>query len=62
VGVRINRLGNKSFDFLYTIEDSQTGNEHAHGSTVQVAFDYHTAQTIPIPEDWRKIITEFENL
>jgi len=62
VGVRIQRLGNKSFDVLYTIEDNQTGNEHACGSTVQVAYDYHNAQTISIPDAWRKIITQFENL
>jgi acyl-CoA thioester hydrolase len=62
VGVRILRLGNKSFDVLYTIEDSQTGSEHASGSTVQVAYDYHSAQTISIPDAWREIITEFENL
>jgi len=62
VGVRINRLGNKSFDLLYTIEDSQTGHEHASGSTVQVAYDYHAAQTISIPDEWREIITRFENL
>lgn len=62
VGVRINRLGNKSFDVLYTIEDSQTSREHASGSTIQVAYDYHTAQTIPIPDEWRKIIVEFENI
>jgi acyl-CoA thioester hydrolase len=62
VGVRTQRLGNKSFDVIYTIEDSQTGNQHASGSTVQVAYDYHTTQTIPIPDAWRKIIIEFEDL
>ena len=61
VGVRVNRLGNKSFDVIYSIQDSDTGLEHASGSTVQVAFDYHTDQTIPIPEEWRQIITSFEN-
>jgi acyl-CoA thioester hydrolase len=62
VGVRINRLGNKSFDVLYTIEDSHTHREHASGSTVQVAYDYHSAQTTPIPEKWRETIKFFENL
>ena len=62
VGVRIDRLGNKSFDVLYNIEDSDTSREHARGSTVQVAYDYHTTQTIPIPDEWRGIISEFENL
>ena len=62
VGVRTQRLGNKSFDVLYTIEDGQTGHEHASGSTVQVAYDYRTTQTISLPNDWREIITQFENI
>jgi len=62
VGVCTTRLGNKSFDVLYTIADSQTGLEHASGSTVQVAYDYHAARTIPIPAEWRQIITDFEHL
>lgn len=62
VGVRITRLGNKSFDVLYTVQDSQSGRQHASGSTIQVAYDYRTAQTISIPDGWREIITEFENL
>jgi acyl-CoA thioester hydrolase len=61
VGVRVSRLGNKSFDLTYTIEDTQNSVEHARGSTVQVAYDYHSAKTIPIPDDWRQIISEFEN-
>ncbi|MFN2151192.1 MAG: acyl-CoA thioesterase [Anaerolineales bacterium] len=62
VGVRVNRLGNKSFDVLYTIEDAQSGIEHANGMTVQVTYDYHAHQTIPIPDHWREIITQFESL
>ena len=62
VGVRVTRLGNKSFDFIYTIEDTQSGLELATGSTVQVAYNYHTKETIPIPENWREIITTFERL
>ena len=62
VGVRVNRLGNKSFDVIYSIQDFDTGLEHARGSTIQVTFDYHTSQTIPIPKEWRQTITDFENL
>jgi acyl-CoA thioester hydrolase len=62
VGVRVTRLGNKSFDVIYSIQDSLTELEHARGSTVQVAYDYHTAQTIPIPEEWRQILARFEKL
>jgi acyl-CoA thioester hydrolase len=62
VAVRVNRLGNKSFDVSYSIQDSESGVEHASGSTVQVAFNYHTTQTIAIPDEWREIISKFENI
>ena len=62
VGVRTHRLGNKSFDLYYTIRDADTKVEHASGETVQVAYDYHAAQTILIPAHWREMITDFENL
>ena len=62
MGVRVDRLGNKSFDVLYTLQDAQSNNEHANGMTVQVAYDYHTGKTVPIPDEWREIITKFEGL
>ena len=62
VGVRVSRLGTKSFDVIYSIQDTHTKLEHASGSTVQVAYDYHTSQTIPIPGEWRRILTHFDNL
>ena len=62
VGVRVDRMGNKSFDVRYSIQDSHTEIEHASGSTVQVAYDYQSARTIPIPDGWRQILTSFENL
>jgi acyl-CoA thioester hydrolase len=62
VGVRVDRLGKKSFNVSYSIQDSQTKVEHALGSTVQVAYDYHKAQTIQIPHEWRQIITRFETI
>ena len=62
VGVRVSRLGNKSLDMEYCIEDAQTGQELATGSSVQVAYDYRSAKTIPLPDHWRKAIGEFEGL
>ena len=62
VGVSINRLGNKSLDVIYTIEDAETKTEHARGLSVQVAYDYHQSKSIPIPGEWREIITAFEKL
>jgi acyl-CoA thioester hydrolase len=60
VGVRTVRLGNKSFEMEYAIENPKSGETLATGKTVQVAFDYHAHQSIPIPETWREILTEFE--
>lgn len=62
VGVRFSRLGTKSLTMEYRIEDAQTGDEFAIARTIQVAYDYRTKTTIPIPENWRKIISEFEGL
>jgi acyl-CoA thioester hydrolase len=62
VGLRVSRLGNKSMDIQYTIQEAQTGQEFAKGSTVIVTYNYHEGITIPIPENWRKIIIDFERL
>ena len=62
IGVRIPRLGNKSFPMHYHLEDAETGDVFATGTTVQVCYDYQNQHTIPIPEAWRHIITSFEGL
>jgi acyl-CoA thioester hydrolase len=62
VCVRVTRLGNKSFEMEYLLRDRQTHEELARGSSIQVTYDYHTAQTIPIPPTWRQAIAEFEGL
>jgi acyl-CoA thioester hydrolase len=62
VGLRISRLGNKSMDMYYTIEETQTGQKFASASTVIVAYDYHSDATIPIPDNWRRAIMNFENI
>jgi acyl-CoA thioester hydrolase len=62
VGARVSRIGNKSITMEYCLEDMANGNELATGSTVMVAYDYHTRMTIQVPEHWRRVITEFEEL
>lgn len=62
VGVCFDRLGNKSLKMKYRIENSQTGQEYATAETVQVAYDYRTQSTIPIPDLWREKISDFDNL
>lgn len=62
VGTRVTRLGNKSLTMEYALEDTETGQTLAISSSVLVTYDYHRGKTIPIPEHWRKAITDFENL
>jgi len=62
VGVRFARLGTKSMTMEYRIEDSKTGDVFATARTIQVAYDYRTKTAIPIPDNWRKNIIEFEGL
>ena len=62
VGVRVSRLGNKSLDMEYLIRDSASGRVFAEGKTVQVAYDYQSRKTIPLPKNWRDVIQEFEDL
>jgi acyl-CoA thioester hydrolase len=62
VGVRISRMGNKSLAVEHCIEDAQTGEEFATCSIVLVAYDYHAARTIAVPDHWRQTIAAFEGL
>jgi len=62
VGVRVSRLGNKSMLWEYSIEDAQDGSLFASAMSVQVAYDYRENKSTPVPEKWRKKISEFENL
>lgn len=60
VGARVARLGNKSMLWEYSIEDAQDGSLFASAMSVQVAYDYRENKSIPVPEKWRKKISEFE--
>ncbi len=62
VGLRVSRLGNKSIQMEYCIEDAGNHQELASASTVLVAFDYHTGKPVSIPDAWRQAIAAFENI
>ncbi len=62
IGARVNRLGNSSFDMAYEFVDQATGQIMALGRTVQVMFDYAVRQVAPLPERWRRTISDFEAL
>jgi acyl-CoA thioester hydrolase len=62
VGVHVIRLGNKSMTWEQNVVDVESGKELARGEMVVVAYDYRQEKTIPIPNEWREKITEFEGL
>jgi acyl-CoA thioester hydrolase len=56
---RVARIGTKSFDVQSTIL-REDGAEAAAALVVIVAYNYVTNQSIPVPDDWRAVITEYE--
>jgi len=62
VGIRVTRIGNKSLDFDYQIEDADNGEVMATATTVMVAYSYHSLSTIRVTDEWRKAISNFEQI
>lgn len=58
----VSRVGNKSWDFSYTIEDSENGSIHARAKTVQVVFDYKENKTIKINNELLGYLHKIQNL
>jgi acyl-CoA thioester hydrolase len=59
VAAGVTRLGTKSLDLEYQVH-APDGRQFATGRTVLVAFDYRGGVSVPIPDAWRRRITEFE--
>jgi acyl-CoA thioester hydrolase len=62
VGVHVAKFGNKSMAWEQNILDAETGKELAKGEVIIVTYDYKEGKTIPIPQEWREKISEFESL
>jgi acyl-CoA thioester hydrolase len=60
VSTRTMKIGNKSITFEYLIEDSENGAVCGTGEVVGVCYNYLTHETVPVPAEWRKKISEFE--
>ena len=60
VGTRVARIGTKSITFESVIEDTETGAVCATGEVVGVCFNFRTQKSIPVPDEWRNKISEFE--
>jgi acyl-CoA thioester hydrolase len=60
IGVRINRIGTKSLTFEYEMKEEGTGVIFSKAETVMVAYDYKAHQSMPVPQEWRKTISAYE--
>lgn len=62
VALRVSRIGNKSLTFEYQVEDATGGTLFARAENVMVAYDYRSQTSQPVPDEWRRVISEFEAL
>ena len=44
----------------YLLEDMETCQKLASAATILVTYDYGSGATIPIPDNWRQVIEDFE--
>ena len=54
----VESLGNKSMTLRQRIVNAADGLSNAECSTVVVCFDFASQRSVPIPDEWRALITE----
>lgn len=62
VGVRVSRLGGKSLDMIYQMENPENDTVYAEALTVLVSYEYREHQTRELPEEWREAVAAFEGI
>ena len=60
IGIRIPRIGTKSWDFEYDVWSETQNHRSAHGTTTVVAYDFVAQKTIAVPQEWRDAIAAYE--
>lgn len=60
VGLRLERLGEKSLTFVFQIENTIDHQPLARGRSIMVAYDNARQSSRPIPSDWREKLSQFE--
>ena len=59
---RIVKIGNKSFHLEQDVIDTDTLEVKSRCLSVMVLYDLERQQTIPLPDEWRKAISDYEGL
>ncbi len=57
---RCEEIGEKSFKLLQMLVNRTTGEVKSLCETVMVSIDTKTHVSLPLPEDWRRDLTEYE--
>lgn len=60
VGIRVTRVGNKSFHFAYELREGASGRLVAEATSVQVMYDYRRQTTMPVSPEFRQRLEAFE--
>ncbi|MEW6045029.1 MAG: thioesterase family protein [Bacillota bacterium] len=60
ISVAVSDVGRSSFRMRYRIAEVSAGRLVAEGETVQVAYDYEQHRSVPLPDDVRRRLAEFE--
>jgi acyl-CoA thioester hydrolase len=60
VGVRVSKIGGKSFTMDYAIARVGDGALIATGQSVLVAYDYAAGRSVPVSDEFRMRVAEFQ--
>ena len=60
VGIRVTRVGSKSFHFAYELREGASGRLVAEATSVQVMYDYQRQTTMPVSPEFRRRLEAFE--
>ena len=50
-------IGRTSFTYEYEIVSVDDGRTIAHARSVQVAYDYSKSTPVPVPDEWRQLLS-----
>ncbi|MDH6309827.1 acyl-CoA thioester hydrolase [Dysgonomonas sp. PFB1-18] len=62
VDTKVIKLGDKSGVFLQQIRNVKNGEIKCRCQSVFVTYNAQTQSSMPIPDDWRKVISEYEEV
>ena len=57
---KVEKVGTTSFTMYQEIVNGETGERKAYSHSVLVMFDFERQEKIPVPDEWRRTIADFE--